>query len=157
VALPALRRAGARRPPTYRHKPPRTILDDLIARTPGKKGKWFATAKDLGLLDLALDLARRSPVDIGTLLRAARDQLDSGPAFALETATTALSWMAAGQHCELRAGDVGQAMGYARHAAETLDRIESTRAVIQALVQDPNTDPFVREQLLKRTPYVPGR
>ena len=78
------------------HKPPRTILDDLIAQTPGKEGKWFANAKDLGLLDLALDLARRSPVDIGTLLRAARDQLDSGPAFALETATTALSWIPVG-------------------------------------------------------------
>jgi hypothetical protein len=141
----------------YPDKAPRAILDDLIAQTPGEEGKWFATAKTLGLLDLALDLARRFPVDIGTLLRAARDHLDSEPAFSLETATTALGWMAAGQFYELKAGDVWQAMGYALRAAEALDRVESVRGLIQALAQDPNTDTFVREQLIHETPYVPGR
>lgn len=141
----------------YPDKEPRTILNDLIAQTPGEEGKWFATAKDLGLLDLALDLARRSPVDIGTLLRAARDHLDCELAFTLETATTALGWMAAGHGYDLRAGDVWQAMGYALRAAEAIDRVESTRGLIQTLAQDPNTDAFVREQLSNGTPYVPGR
>jgi tetratricopeptide (TPR) repeat protein len=141
----------------YPAKAPRAILDDLIAQTPGEEGKWFATAKTLSLLDLALNLARRSPVDIGTLLRAARDNLDCEPAFALETATTALGWMAAGQFYELKAGDVWQAMGYALRAAEALGRVESTRGLIRALAQDPNTDAFVREQLVKGTPYVPAR
>jgi tetratricopeptide (TPR) repeat protein len=141
----------------YPDKEPRAILDDLIAQTPGEEGKWFATAKTLGLLDLALDLARRSPVDIGTLLRAARDHLDSEPAFTLETATMALGWMAAGHFYELKAGDVWQAMGYALRAAEALDRVEATRALIQALAQDPNSDSFVREQLVNGTPFVPNR
>ncbi|MGE5153410.1 MAG: hypothetical protein ACM3ST_05285 [Bdellovibrio bacteriovorus] len=141
----------------YPDKAPQAILDDLIAETPGEEGKWFATAKDLGLLDLALDLARRSPVEIGTLLRAARDHLDRQPAFTLETATTALGWMAAGHFYELKAGDVWQAMGYALRAAEALDRVAPTRGLIQALGQDPNTDTFVREQLIHGTPYVPGR
>ncbi|MFY9975129.1 MAG: hypothetical protein WAK53_12785 [Chromatiaceae bacterium] len=66
----------------YPDKAPRAILDDLIAQTPGEEGKWFATAKTLRLLDLAQDLARRSPVDIGTLLPAARDHPDGDPAFA---------------------------------------------------------------------------
>ena len=140
----------------YPNKPPRAILDDLIAQTPDEEGKWFATAKDLGLLDLALDLARRSPVDIGTLLRAARDHLDSEPAFTLDTATTALGWMAAGQFYELKAGDVWQAMGYALRAAEALDRLDSTRGLIQALAQDPGTDAFVREQLVHGTPMSRG-
>jgi hypothetical protein len=96
-------------------------------------------------------------VDIGTLQRAARDHLDGDPAFALETATAALGWMAAGQFYELKAGDVWQAMGYALRAAEALDRVKSTRGMIQALAQDPNTDAFVREQLVHGTPYVPGR
>jgi hypothetical protein len=141
----------------YPDKTPRMILDDLTAQTPGEEGKWFATAKSLGLLDLALDLARRTPVDIGTLLRSARDHLYSKPTFALETATTALGSMAAGQFYELKAGDVWQAMGYALHTAEALDRVASTRALIQALAQGPDTDPFVREQLVRGTPYVPGR
>ena len=48
-------------------------------------------------------------------------------------------------------------MGYALGAAETLDRLESTRALIRALAEDPATDPFVREQLVRGTPYIPGR
>jgi len=72
-------------------------------------------------------------VDIGTLPRAARDHLDSEPAFTLETATTALGWMAAGQFDERKAGDVWQAMDYALRAAEALDRLEATRSLIQAL------------------------
>jgi hypothetical protein len=140
----------------YPDKAPQAILGDLIAQTPGEEGTWFATAKTLGLLDLALDLARRSPVDISTLLRAARDHLDRGPASTLETATKALGWMAAGQFYELKAGDVWQAMGYALRAAEALDRVESTRGLIQALARDPSADVFVREQLVHRTPYIPG-
>ena len=96
-------------------------------------------------------------MDIGTLLRAARDHLDSEPVFALETATSALGWMAAGQFYELTAGDVWQAMGYALRAAEALDRVEATRGLIRALAQDPDTHAFVREQLVHGTPYVPGR
>ena len=65
--------------------------------------------------------------------------------------------MAAGHGYDLRAGDVWQAMGYALRAAEALDRMESTRGMIQALAQDPNTDAFVREQLVNGTPYVPDR
>ena len=41
---------------TYPDKAPRAIIDDLIAQTPGEEGKWFATAKDLGLLELVLNL-----------------------------------------------------------------------------------------------------
>jgi hypothetical protein len=39
------------------------ILSDLVAATPGQEGKWFATAKELGFYDLALELADRSPCD----------------------------------------------------------------------------------------------
>ena len=72
-------------------------------------------------------------MDIGTLLRAVRDHLDREPAFTLETATTALGWMATGHGYELKAGDVWKAMGYALRAAEALDRVASTRGLIQAL------------------------
>lgn len=41
----------------YPHKPPAQILADLVRYTPGDEGKWFAAAKDAGLLDEALALA----------------------------------------------------------------------------------------------------
>ena len=67
-------RAIAKRYPSIE---PSRILGDLIASTPGEEGKWFATAKTLKQCDLALALARRSPVDPKTLVRAARDHLKS--------------------------------------------------------------------------------
>lgn len=139
----------------YPDKSPRALLDDLIAATPDDPGRWFATAKELRFLDLAADLARRSPVDIGTLLRAARDHLDQAPEFALAAATAALHWMAQGQFYELTAGDVRQAMGYALSAAEALNRVEQIRDLIRTMARDSGTDSFVREQLVHGTPDVP--
>jgi hypothetical protein len=42
----------------YPMKGPSQILADLVATTPGEEGKWFATAKELKLYDLALKLAK---------------------------------------------------------------------------------------------------
>jgi hypothetical protein len=55
---------------------------------------------------LSADLARRSPADIATLLRAARDHLEQAPEFALAAATAALNWMTKGQFYETKALDV---------------------------------------------------
>jgi hypothetical protein len=136
---------------------PRDLLDDLIVSTPDDPGRWFATAKGLGFLDLAADLARRSPVDIATLLRAARDHLEQAPEFALAAATAALHWIARGRFYELTAEDVRQAMGYSLRAAEALNRVEQTLDRIWAIAQDPGTDTSVREQLVDGIRYVPGR
>jgi hypothetical protein len=128
-------------------KAPRDVLDDLIASTPDDPGRWFATAKGLGFLDLAADLAHRSPVDIGTLLRAARDHLDQAPEFALAAATAALHWMARGQFYEIKALDVWQARNQALAAAAAVGRLEENQALIAGLIQDETTDPFVRKHL----------
>ncbi len=141
----------------YPQKDPRAILDDLITSTPEDRGRWFATAKTLGFLDLAAELARGSPVDIGTLLRAARDHLDSEPAFALDCATAALQWMAQGRFYELKAGDVWQAQSHALRAAETVGRLEPTRALIEGLIASEATDPFVRQHLSRRFGVAVGR
>jgi tetratricopeptide (TPR) repeat protein len=60
----------------YPDKAPRAILDDLIAQTPGEEGKWFATAKDLGLLELVLNLG---PGPGAALPRGHRHSAASGP------------------------------------------------------------------------------
>src|SRR2546427_2832721 len=45
----------------YPHKGPKELLEDLVATTPGDEGKWFATAKEVGLFDEAIGLANRTP------------------------------------------------------------------------------------------------
>jgi hypothetical protein len=90
----------------YPMKDKSQILSDLIATTPGEEGKWFATAKELELYDLALELANLSPCDPKTLTRAARDYLDSEPAFALGSAIAALRWLSEGWGYEVASIDV---------------------------------------------------
>ena len=137
-------RSVARR---YPMKDKLQILSDLIAVTPGEEGKWFATAKELGFYDLALELANRSPCDPKTLTRAARDYLDSEPTFALGSAIAALRWLSEGWGYEVTSVDVVEAYDRAMDAAARLNKIDSVSERIQQLVatSDNAATKFVRE------------
>jgi tetratricopeptide (TPR) repeat protein len=125
------------------------ILSDLMAITPGEEGKWFATAKELGLYDLALELANRSPCDPKTLTRAARDYLDPEPAFALGSAIAALRWLSEGWGYGVTSVDVAEAYDRAMDAAARLNRVDDVTKQIRQLVEvDGNVAArFVREAL----------
>ncbi len=109
-------RAVAKR---YPEKDKLQILADLIATTPGEEGKWFATAKEIRLFELALELANRSPCDPKTLTRAARDYLDMEPDFALGSAMAALRWLSEGWGYEVTSIDVVEAYDRAMDAAHS--------------------------------------
>jgi hypothetical protein len=85
----------------YPHKGAGAILPDLLAARLVKKGKWFAAARETGLLGLAIELANRSPCDPRTLARAARDSVDENPAFALQVGLAALRWLGEGYGYEI--------------------------------------------------------
>jgi hypothetical protein len=128
------------------------ILADLIATTPGEEGKWFATAKDLKLYDLALELVNRSPCDPRTLTRAARDYLDTQPAFALGAAMAALRWLSEGWGYEVTSADVMEAYDRAMDAATRLDTTNNVNAQIRHLVESSDSASMllVRQSLLSR-------
>ena len=128
------------------------ILTDLIATTPGEEGKWFATAKDIKLFDLALALANRSHCDPKTLTRAARDYLDSEPAFALGSAMAALRWLGEGWGYEVTSVDVVEAYDRAIAAASRLNMIDDVSDRIRQLVEssDSGSMLFVRQSLHAR-------
>jgi hypothetical protein len=69
------------------------ILRELVAASPGREGKWFATAVRLGRLRLALELIRRSPTGQQTALRVAHNHSSDAPEFAREVAVATLRWM----------------------------------------------------------------
>ena len=142
-------RAVAKR---YPMKDPSQILVDLIATTPGEEGKWFATAKDLKLHDLALDLANRTPCDPKTLTRAARDYLDAEPAFALGSAMAALLWLGEGWGYEVTGADVMEAYDRAMDAALRLNTVDQVNDRIRQLVESNESASmqFVRQCLLRR-------
>ena len=125
-------RAVAKR---YPMMAPEDILADLIKTTPGEEGKWFATAKELDLYDLALELANQSPCDPKTLTRAARDYLDSAPAFALGSALAALRWLTEGWVYEVTRVDVIEAHDRAMDAATRLNKADDVAERIRQLVE----------------------
>jgi len=112
---------------------PDRMLHDLIASVPGEEGKWFATAKSLKRLDLAIELAWRSPCDPKTLTRAARDHLGKEPAFAGEAALAALHWMSLGHGYELTGMDVQEAYRYAMGAAQSVKEADQIRMRLERL------------------------
>ncbi len=114
---------------------PAEMLADLIKTTPGEEGKWFATAKELKQFDLALELANQSPCDPKTLTRAARDYLDSAPAFALGTAIAALRWLREGWGYEVTNIDVVEAYDRAMDAATRLNKADEVSEQIRLLVE----------------------
>jgi tetratricopeptide (TPR) repeat protein len=132
----------------YPHKSAADILADLVKLTPGEEGKWFAAAKDAGLYDEALALARRTPCDPRTLARAARDFAQKRPAFAVEAGLAALHWLTQGYGYEISSVDVWEAYGHTMKAAEQNDTAGETRERIRQLVaRDSSIGQFVRSVL----------
>ena len=105
---------------------------------PGEGGKWFATAKSLKRLDLAIELAWRSPCDPKTLTRAARDHLGSQPAFAGEAAPAALHWMSLGHGYDLSGDDVREAYRYAMAAAGSIGQAEQVKGRVDLMLDRDN-------------------
>ena len=96
---------------------PKTVLRDLVSRTPGDEGKWFAAAKSAGLLIEAAELAQRYPCDPKTLTRAARDFAITNPEFGRMVGLAALKWLLSGYSYDLTTHDVVNALDYTLEAA----------------------------------------
>lgn len=123
----------------YPNKAPQDLLQDLVASSPGTEGKWFATAKELKLYDLALRLAQTSPCDPKTLVRAARDFASKEPCFAFGAALAALRWLADGYGYEVTSVDVLDAYRYAREAGERLPEPDRAREELRRLLDPEGT------------------
>jgi hypothetical protein len=131
----------------YPHKDKCQLLADLVGATPGEEAKWFAAAKDAGLYDEALDLARRSPCDPKTLTRTARDFAEKRPPFALDAGLLALHWMARGYGYEVTRADVWAAYTCTMKAADYAHATAGTLERVKQLVSGEGPGGFVRTVL----------
>ncbi len=137
-------RAVARK---YPDRSAREILADLAESTPGEEGKWFAAAREAGLRQEALALARMSPCDPRTLTRAARDWAGEDPGAAVEAGLLALHWVAKGYGYELSGADVWAAYARAVEAAERVGRADEVRAQVRQLVEAASPGGFLTQVL----------
>ena len=130
---------------------PKAILADLVAGTPGEKGKWFAAAKSAGLLAEACELARISPCDPKTLTRAARDFAASKPEFARSVGLAALQWILRGHGYDLTSQHVADALSHTLEAARYHGTEADTVRMIKLLIdQHPAADHTVVAMLRRR-------
>lgn len=123
----------------YPERSPAEILSDLVSDTPGQEGKWFAAARSFGLYEEAIELARRSPCDPKTLTRAARDEAESHPRFAVEAGLTALAWLLQGYGYEIQPLDAVAAFDFTMAAAENAGIKEETLMRVQTLLRGRNS------------------
>jgi hypothetical protein len=131
----------------YPHKPVHDVLADLVASTPGEEGKWFAAAKDAGLLDQALAFAETSPTDPRTLTRAARDMRTTAPDFAVRSGLLALHWLGQGYGYEITSADVLAAYAATMSAAEMLSKSDEIRRRVRELIAPGTGDGFMAKVL----------
>ncbi|NML60987.1 hypothetical protein HHL21_07795 [Massilia sp. RP-1-19] len=138
----------------YPHMPRETILRDLVASQPGNEGKWFAAAKDAGFFELAIELAKRSPSDPRTLIRAARDFAEERPEFALAAGMTALRGIANGWGYDITGIDVLDAYAavIAAAGAAGVD-VAVVKADVQALIAASRGGEFIGRVLGRQLEY----
>jgi len=118
----------------YPGKTPAELLADLVAYSRGEEGKWFAAAKDAGLLQEAADLTQRTPCDPRTLTRAARDHVFTHPAFAVQCGLAAILWLSEGYGFDITSADVWEAYQRTMEAGNNLGRGEATKAAVKKIV-----------------------
>ncbi len=133
----------------YPHKSPADILNDLVVSTPGQEGKWFSAAKDTGLYDMAIKLARQSPVDHRTLNRAALDFIETQPLFAIEAGLLSLRWILAGRGYEVTPLEVMAAFDSIKRASKVAGRTDQTLLRVRMLLDAYPQERFVHGVLVK--------
>ena len=120
----------------YPDRDRRQVLLDLI-ETRGARGKWFAAAKDAGLLDVALLCARNYATEPATLVRAARDFAAREPKFAAEIGVMALGRLLNGGGYDPEASLVQEAFGHLTDAASRIGAHDWAKQQVRALVDGP--------------------
>src|SRR5204863_2666734 len=115
----------------------RQVLLDLI-ETRGERGKWFAAAKEAGLLDMALLCARDFAAEPATLIRAARDFVVREPKFATEVGMVALERLLSGGGYDPEVSLIQEAFTHVLNAARLFGASGWATNQAQALVNGPS-------------------
>lgn len=151
----AVFRATTRR---YPERDPRQVLIDLIEAR-GERGKWFAAAKSAGFFDVALDCARLGATEPATLVRAARDFVESEPRFSAQIALQAIFDLLAGRGYEPTTLDLSRACDHFSTASARNGDTESVEDTlrrvlheVEAGISDANMCEAMRRRLAEPRP-----
>jgi len=111
----------------------RDILNHCIDRSPGEEGKWFASARHAGFLDVAQHLATTYRVEPKTLVNAARDHVTKNPDFSIHAGLAALRNLDDGYgYDEPGPADVLSAYATVMRAAEVAGNTVEVKTALRA-------------------------
>ncbi len=115
---------------------PRRLLIELI-ETRGERGKWFAAAKEAGLLDIALACAQDFGAEPATLARAVRDYSLKEPVFAFQVGLAALDHLLWGGGYDVSPVLVGQVFADCVAAASAVGALDLAMTEARRLAERP--------------------
>ncbi len=128
----------------------RKILLDCIEKK-GEKGKWFASAKSAGFLDIAVQCALSSSSDPSTLLRACRDYADKDFPFALVVGVLGIIRLMTGSfYDEVTATDIAYAYQQVERIAGDRGKVDDFKALLAREMMKQHCDAHLREVVVKR-------
>jgi len=125
------------------------ILLDCIKQT-GNEGKWFASAKTAGFLDIAVHCAKSDSSDPNTLLRACRDYADKDFPFALVVGVLGIIRFMTGTFYEERtATEIGIAYQQVEKIAKDRGKLADFKALLAREMMKQHCDAHLREVVVK--------
>jgi len=128
----------------------RKILLDCIERT-GNNGKWFASAKEAGFLDIAIECAQGSGANPDVLLRACRDFAKKEPEFAVQVGIQGIIKLVSEIfYEEVFPFEVVQAYELVQKVAVGSGRREEFKAQLGREVLKQSCIPHLREAVVKK-------
>ncbi len=124
------------------------ILLDLINNSENKAA-WFASARQAGFLDIALECANSGYVDVKTLIRAGKDTIETEPEFSMAVSLRAITLLLMGYGYEITNRDVLEAGTVFIFSAKKLGKMPDAINELKNLLnpKERKLDKFVREIL----------
>lgn len=120
---------------TYPEYDAGSILAQLVATSRGQEGRWFAAARNNGLLNEALLLAENSAAEPATLITALKQHADSDPPFAFGCGLLAVRGLLRGDAFDPDKIEIETLARHLKSVAEALDASMVLRDSVSELLQ----------------------
>jgi hypothetical protein len=115
---------------------PQRILSDLIDAEPGNERRYFAAARKIGMIELALEIAEKFNVEPKTLTTACKDYLEKDANLALRFGMMALQSYSSGYGYEPEYSDIQKCYDLVSMAAERVDKKKEISDCVDKMVQN---------------------
>lgn len=114
---------------------PERILNDLINADIGNERRYFAAARKIGMIDLAIELAEKYDVEPKTLITACKDYLEKDVHLSLKFGLLALQKYADGSGYEPEYSDIKKCYEFVCEASERAGKQDDVSKQIELMVQ----------------------